>query len=102
MTDYCPGGELFHRLQKVKKLEERHARVYCAEVILSIEYLHRMNVIYRDLKPENILIDADGHLRLADFGLVKECNGFQVSAHTMIRSDPIRMIRSDRFAPTRR
>ena len=67
-------------MQKVKKLDERDARVYCAEVILAIEYLHRMNVIYRDLKPENILIDADGHLRLADFGLVKECNGFQVSA----------------------
>ncbi|QDZ23105.1 serine/threonine protein kinase [Chloropicon primus] len=75
--DYCPGGELFHRLQQVKRLSEPDARVYCAEVILAIEYLHRMNVIYRDLKPENILIDEEGHLRLTDFGLVKECNGFQ-------------------------
>ena len=75
--DYCPGGELFHRLQKVKRLSEQDARAYCAEVILAIEYLHKMNVIYRDLKPENILIDEEGHLRLTDFGLVKENNGFQ-------------------------
>jgi serine/threonine protein kinase len=38
---------------------------------LAIEHLHDKNVIYRDLKPENILVDAEGHLRLADFGLSK-------------------------------
>lgn len=29
-------------------------------------------IAYRDLKPENILIDADGHLKLVDFGFAKE------------------------------
>jgi serine/threonine protein kinase len=26
-------------------------------------------VLYRDLKPDNLLLDADGHLRLSDFGV---------------------------------
>jgi serum/glucocorticoid-regulated kinase 2 len=45
---------------------------YIAELILAIDYLHKMDVIYRDLKPENILLSNDGHIKLADFGLSKE------------------------------
>jgi protein kinase A len=36
-------------------------------------------IAYRDLKPENILIDAEGHLKLVDFGFAKE-----VSNRTLI------------------
>lgn len=32
----------------------------------------REGVAYRDLKPENILIDAQGHLKLVDFGFAKK------------------------------
>lgn len=41
---------------------------------MAIEHLHSKGILYRDLKPENIIIDADGHVRLADFGLSKIIN----------------------------
>lgn len=37
-----------------------------------LEFLHTVQgIAYRDMKPENILIDADGHLKLVDFGFAK-------------------------------
>ena len=49
---------------------------YTAEVLMTLEWLHKNNVIYRDLKPENIVISMQerGHLKLVDFGFAKKLN----------------------------
>ncbi|EAX95627.1 AGC family protein kinase [Trichomonas vaginalis G3] len=71
ILDYVPGGELFGRLKQESSFPESRTRLYAAEILLGLGYLHSKNYIYRDLKPENILVDIDGHLRLTDFGLAK-------------------------------
>lgn len=71
VLDYVPGGELFGRLKEEGRFHEDRARLYAAEIALGIGELHKRGFIYRDLKPENILIDAKGHIKLTDFGLVK-------------------------------
>ena len=40
-------------------------------IVLCLEYIHDKRIIYRDLKPENLLFDADGYLKLVDFGFAK-------------------------------
>lgn len=70
--DYCPGGEIFSYLRKMKRFSENATRFYISEIVLILEFLHETEgVAYRDLKPENILLDADGHVKLVDFGFAK-------------------------------
>lgn len=45
--------------------------VIAAELLLCIEDLHARRMMHRDLKPDNILIGDDGHLMLADFGMIR-------------------------------
>ncbi|TVY13381.1 cAMP-dependent protein kinase catalytic subunit [Lachnellula arida] len=72
LLDYCPGGEVFSYLRKAKRFDENTARFYAAEIVLILEFLHeREGVAYRDLKPENLLLDAEGHIKLVDFGFAK-------------------------------
>ena len=71
VLDYCPGGELFFHLSRFRRFPERVARFYSAELLLALGHLHKRGIIYRDLKPENVLLDADGHVKLGDFGLAK-------------------------------
>jgi p70 ribosomal S6 kinase len=72
ILEYLCGGELFMQLEREGIFMEDTACFYLAELTLAIEHLHSLGIIYRDLKPENILLDAQGHVKLTDFGLCKE------------------------------
>lgn len=71
VMDFLPGGELFTTLRKQGRFDEPRTIFYAAEILLAIECLHSHNIIYRDLKPENVLLDAEGHIRITDFGTSK-------------------------------
>ncbi|KAK9682720.1 hypothetical protein RND81_10G091800 [Saponaria officinalis] len=72
VLDFVNGGHLFFQLCQHGLFREDLARVYAAEIVSAIAYLHSNGIMHRDLKPENILLDADGHVMLTDFGVAKQ------------------------------
>jgi serine/threonine-protein kinase len=61
LTDYCRE----HRCSLHERL------TLFAKVCDAVASAHRNLVIHRDLKPDNILVDADGRVKLLDFGIAK-------------------------------
>ncbi|KAM9719945.1 microtubule-associated serine/threonine-protein kinase 3 isoform 3-T3 [Menidia menidia] len=71
VMEYVEGGDCANLLKNIGSLPVDMARMYFAETVLALEYLHNYGIVHRDLKPDNLLITSMGHIKLTDFGLSK-------------------------------
>ncbi|KAM9251609.1 LOW QUALITY PROTEIN: microtubule-associated serine/threonine-protein kinase 1 [Cariama cristata] len=71
VMEYVEGGDCATLLKHIGALPLELARLYFAETVLALEYLHNYGIVHRDLKPDNLLITSLGHVKLTDFGLSK-------------------------------
>jgi serine/threonine protein kinase len=69
VMEFIIGGDCAALLENLGCFEEPMTRVYAAQIVCALEYLHAKAIVHRDLKPDNLLITAQGHLVLTDFGL---------------------------------
>ncbi|XP_069588563.1 microtubule-associated serine/threonine-protein kinase 3-like [Ranitomeya imitator] len=71
VMDFEAGGDCSSLIKLYGRLPLDLARMYIAETVLAVEYLHSYGVVHRDLKPENLLVSSTGHIKVTDFGLSK-------------------------------
>ncbi|KAI8620545.1 kinase-like domain-containing protein [Chytriomyces sp. MP71] len=68
ILEYEEGGELFDYIIAHKIVPELRARIMFRQLLSALQYCHVNGIVHRDLKPENILLDAQGNMKLIDFG----------------------------------
>jgi len=73
--------DLKRYMDSVSKLEPNLVKSYLYQILRGIAHCHSHRVLHRDLKPQNLLIDAQGNLKLADFGLARAF-GLPVRSYT--------------------
>jgi len=67
--EFAQGKSLRAILDEKKRLDIEKALSIAIQVCEALIYIHGKGVIHRDLKPENVLIDADGNVKIIDFGI---------------------------------
>lgn len=69
VSEVVTGGELFDYAAQHERLTETESRNIMRQIVSAVDYMHRSGVVHRDLKLENILLDANGNIKIIDFGL---------------------------------
>ena len=87
--EYVTGGvTLKDALMRSGPFEPIRASQVVRQTVLALGTAHEAGLVHRDVKPSNVLLTAEGHAKLADFGLVRhlseiERNGAPVAGTPM-------------------
>jgi serine/threonine protein kinase len=70
VMEYIDGATLAQAARN-KPLSSDDAACLALEIAEAVAYVHKKGFLHRDLKPQNVLLDAQGRLRITDFGVAK-------------------------------
>ena len=74
VMEYVQGKTLKTVIQERGKLSPALAGQITIRILSALEHAHRNGIVHRDIKPQNILVHADGHIKVADFGIARIAN----------------------------
>ncbi|EKX35290.1 hypothetical protein GUITHDRAFT_39801, partial [Guillardia theta CCMP2712] len=77
MMEFCPNGDLFDRLEKLRESEGDEAEkltvnkimTWFAQLTDAVQFFHSKGITHCDLKLENIFLTEDDNVKVGDFGL---------------------------------
>lgn len=80
VMELCAGGDLLAYVRRRRRLKESVAKKIFRQLMEGLAYIHSKNIAHRDIKLDNVLLDADGNVKIADFGV-----SYQLQSATLMR-----------------
>lgn len=71
VMELVQGGTVADRLRKQGALPLPEVVRIGVQILAGLAAVHAAGAVHRDVKPGNVLLDEQGHVKLADFGLVR-------------------------------
>jgi eukaryotic-like serine/threonine-protein kinase len=71
VSELLEGGNLRTLLDRGYRLSPSQALLLGLHVAQGLDYAHKRGLVHRDIKPANLLFDAEGRVRIADFGIAR-------------------------------
>jgi serine/threonine protein kinase len=69
--EFVEGESLRSVLNRFGGLPVRKATDLALQICSGLKEAHAQGIVHRDLKPENIMIDAQGNVKIMDFGIAR-------------------------------
>ncbi|KAL4176380.1 hypothetical protein KRP22_001323 [Phytophthora ramorum] len=81
VLEYCARRSLSAVVKTLpgRRMDEQIGKKIFRQVVAGVVYLHASGVIHRDLKLANLLLDAEGQVKISDFGLAARLGGDHVT-----------------------
>lgn len=71
VMEYVPGNTLKDKIRDEGALKIPDVIKIAKDIAKGLAHAHLNNLVHCDIKPHNILMTADGHAKIADFGIAR-------------------------------
>src|ERR671914_1413849 len=69
--EYLGGRTLKEAVADRQPLPIREAIDYARQILAALRFAHRNGIVHRDIKPHNVIVDAEGRIKVTDFGIAR-------------------------------